>query len=95
MKPQKSLEIRFSAARQVLSFGSCTDAACQLNVPDSARLKIVTKAKQNCVAYKPPVRKTGRGRPPKKGKKVVLRELFSSDSSRFTKAELKLYGKRQ
>jgi len=67
----------------------------ELNASDSARLEIVTRAKQNCVAFKPPVRKAGRGRPPKKGEKVILRNLFSSESSRFTKAELKLYGKQQ
>ncbi len=80
--------------RYFLSVPALTRLA-ELNTSGSARLEIVTKAKQNCVTFEPPVRKTGRGRPPKKGKKVILRELFSSDSSCFTKAELKLYGKRQ
>ncbi len=80
--------------RYFLSVPALTRLA-ELNASDSAHLEIVTKAKQNCVAIKPPVRRTGRGRPPKKGEKVILRDLFSSESSRFTKAELKLYGKRQ
>jgi len=80
--------------RYFLSVSALTRLA-ELNALKSTRLKIVTKAKQNCVAWEPPVRKAGRGRPPKKGEKVILRELFSSESSRFTKAELKLYGKRQ
>ncbi len=57
------------------------------------RLEIVTKAKQNRAAFKLPVRKAGRGGPPQKGEKVILRDLFSEDGSRFTKAELELYGK--
>ncbi len=65
----------------------------ELNASDSTRVEIVTRAKQNCVAFKQPVRKAGRGRPPKKGEKVVLKELFSTESSHFTKMELELYGK--
>jgi len=67
----------------------------ELNKAGPARVEIVTKAKQNCVAFKAPVRKAGRGRPPKKGEKVILRELFSAESSRFTKTELEMYGKQK
>ncbi len=73
--------------RYFLSVPALTRLA-ELNATDSTRLEIITKAKQNCVAFKPPVRKAGRGRPPKKSEKVVLRDLFSAESSRFTKTEL-------
>ncbi len=65
----------------------------ELNTPDSTRLEIVMKAKQNRAAFKLSVRKAGQGGPPKKGEKVILRDLFSEDGARFMKAELKLYGK--
>ncbi len=62
--------------RYFLSVPALTRLA-ELNAADSTRLEIITKVKQNCVAFKPPVRKAGRGRPPKKGEKVVLRDIFS------------------
>ncbi len=80
--------------RYFLSVPALTRLA-ELNASQSARLEIVTKAKQNCVAFKQPVKKSGRGRPPKKGEKVRLKDIFSTDSSHFTKAELELYGKRK
>lgn len=44
---------------------------------NQARLDLVTKTKTNAIAYEPPAfKKPGRGRPPKKGKKVKLKELF-------------------
>jgi len=65
----------------------------ELNASGSVHLEIITKAKQNCVAFKQPERKSGRGRPAKKGDKVVLKDLFSADSAPFTKTVLELYGK--
>jgi len=54
---------------------------------------MITKAKLNCVAFHLPERKSGRGRPAKKGDKLVLKDLFSANSTPFTKTVLKLYGK--
>ncbi len=56
-------------------------------------MEIVTKAKLNCVAYGEPKRKNGRGRPAKKGEKVLLRNLFTDSDTLFQKATLNLYGK--
>ncbi len=57
----------------------------ELNESGCVRLEIITKAKHNCVAFKLPERKSGRGRPPKKGDKLVLKDLFSAGSVSFTK----------
>ncbi len=70
--------------RYFLSVPALTRLA-ELNVANPTRFEIITKAKHNCVALKPPVRKVGRGRLPKKGEKVVLRDLFFTESSRFNK----------
>ncbi len=56
-------------------------------------MEIVTKAKLNCVPYGEPERKNGRGRPAKKGEKVLLRNLFTDSNTMFQKATLNLYGK--
>jgi len=59
-------------------------------------MEIVTKAKKSCVAFqKPGPRKPGRGRPPKKGAAVHLRELFNSHKEQFQEAEVELYGKKE
>jgi len=58
-------------------------------------VQIVTKAKKNAVAYEHPVRKPGRGQPPKKGATVKLLDLFSTRANDFTKATLNIYGKMQ
>ena len=56
---------------------------------------IVTKAKKNAVAYEQPVRKPGRGQPPKKGANVKLLDLFSTHADAFIKAKVNIYGKVQ
>ena len=59
-------------------------------------MEIVTKAKKSCVAYEhPPRKKPGRGRPPKKGRSIKLKELFSSESSSFMETTAVLYGKKE
>ena len=58
-------------------------------------VSIVTKAKKNAVAYDKPVRKPGRGQPPKKGANVKLLDLFSTRADAFTKAKVTIYGKEQ
>jgi len=56
-------------------------------------LSIVTKAKSNATAYEKPKPKTGRGRPPLKGTKVKLRELFKS--GQFIETPVNIYGKKR
>ena len=64
-----------------------------LNGSGSVRLEIVTKAKKSCTAFeKPAPRKSGRGRPPKKGSTVHLKELFVCRKEEFQEAKLELYG---
>jgi hypothetical protein len=58
-------------------------------------LLIVTRAKFNVCAYEKPIRKPGRGRPPVKGNKVKLSELFTSCANQFTKTTVVMYGKKQ
>ena len=67
----------------------------ELNESSDTKMHIVTKAKKNCIAYEPPVKKPGRGRPPKKGNSVKLAELFETYHDAFKTAELQLYGKKE
>ena len=67
-----------------------------LNDSGNVHMDIVTKAKKSCTAYhKPGPRKPGRGRPPKKGAAVHLKELFISHAGQFEETEIELYGKRE
>ncbi|MBS6183388.1 MAG: transposase, partial [Erysipelotrichaceae bacterium] len=67
-----------------------------LNSSRDVRMEIVTKAKKSCTAFeKPGPRKPGRGRPPKKGAAVHLKELFVSHKEEFQEAEVELYGKKE
>ena len=67
-----------------------------LNRDGNVRMEIITKAKKSCTAYeKPGPRKPGRGRPPKKGAAVHLKELFLSHREKFQEAEIELYGKKE
>lgn len=67
-----------------------------LNSSGNVRMEIVTKAKKSCTAFeKPGPRKPGRGRPPKKGAAVHLKELFLSHKDKFQDAEIELYGRKE
>ena len=67
-----------------------------LNDSGNVRMDIVTKAKKSCTAYqKPGSRRPGRGRPPKKGAAVHLKELFVSQAGQFRETEVELYGKKE
>lgn len=67
-----------------------------LNRAGSVRLEIVTKAKKSCTAFeKPAPKKPGRGRPPKKGAAVHLKERFVSHKERFQETRIELYGKQE
>ena len=67
-----------------------------LNGSGNVRMEVITKAKKSCTAYeKPGSRKPGRGRPPKKGAAVHLKELFLSHREKFQGAEVELYGKKE
>ena len=67
-----------------------------LNDNGKVHMDIVTKAKKSCTAYqKPGPRKPGKGRPPKKGASVHLKELFFSHAGEFRETELELYGKKE
>ncbi|MBT2289306.1 transposase [Paenibacillus albidus] len=65
--------------------------ACHL--ASEARMHLVTKAKSNAVAYERPSakKKPGRGRPPKKGPAVKLKELFVTRAADFQTATVRLY----
>lgn len=68
----------------------------ELNGSGEVRMEIVTKAKKSCTAFqKPGPRKPGRGRPPKKGAAVHLKELFVSHKEQFLETETRLYGKKK
>ncbi len=67
-----------------------------LNSSGDIRMEIVTKAKKSAVAYeKPGPRKPGRGRPPKKGAAVHLKEAVLFRKEEFQDAEIELYGKKE
>lgn len=67
-----------------------------LNGTGKVRMEIITKAKKSCTAFeKPGPKKPGRGRPPKKGATVHLKELFSSRKEQFLETQIELYGKQE
>ena len=67
-----------------------------LNRSGRVRLEIVTKAKKSCTAFeKPAPKRPGRGRPPKKGEAVHLKELFETREERFVETRMELYGKQE
>lgn len=78
--------------RYFLSVSALT-ALKELNEPTGSKMHIVTKAKCNCIAYEEPTKKTGRGRPSKKGDKVKLGELFESHYAEFKTTDIQMYGK--
>lgn len=62
----------------------------------AACMHLVTKAKANVVAYeRPATKKPGRGRPPKKGKAIKLKDVFATRASDFQTAPVTLYGKEE
>ncbi|MGW8958588.1 transposase [Paenibacillus sp. NPDC055715] len=66
------------------------------HLASDARMHLVTKAKSNAVAYEHPApKKPGRGRPPKKGKAVKLKELFTTRAADFQTVIVPLYGKEE
>lgn len=67
----------------------------ELNDNTDTKMHIVTKAKQNCIAYEYPTKKAGRGRPSKKGDKVKLRELFDTCHEAFKIVKIQMYGKNE
>lgn len=65
------------------------------NAANEYNVYLISMAKSNAVAYElPPEKSPGPGRPPLKGKKVKLRELFD-DTGAFTEADAVLYGKNE
>lgn len=67
-----------------------------LNHNAATHMEIITKAKKSCTAFeKPAPRKPGRGRPPKKGKTIHLKELFLSHKKLFQEVKMELYGKQE
>ncbi len=88
--PQRRLGIPFSCPVPALK------RLQELTSEETVHMEIVTKAKCNCTAFeKPAPRKSGRGRPPKKGKAVRLKALFESRKEQFRETELVLYGKKE
>ena len=68
----------------------------ELTGRETVHMEIVTKAKRNCTAFeKPAARKSGRGRPPKKGKAVRLKDLFRSHKEYFRETKITIYGKEE
>jgi hypothetical protein len=96
------IEQAFAAAR---TFGNAlllldryflTIPALQRLAEGDGFVHIVTKAKMNAIAYEKPVtKKPGRGRPPKKGNKLKLSELFQTRAADFQAATVTLYGKEE
>ncbi len=83
----------FLLDRYFLSVPALRKLVC-LNQEGSVRMEIVTKAKRSCTTFeKPGPRKPGRGRPPKKGDAVHLKELFTLRREQFQEARMELYGK--
>lgn len=68
----------------------------QEQATSGVRMDLITKAKVNTTAYEfPAAKQPGRGRPPKKGAKVKLKELFQTRAAEFQTAKVMLYGKEE
>jgi hypothetical protein len=65
-----------------------------LNERGQRLLHVLTRAKKNVVAYETPVRKKGKGRPRRYGKKIILADLFVKKQEAFVPTILRLYGKK-
>ena len=67
------------------------------NTTNAPRVDVITKAKSNCTAYRKPhtSRRRKRGRPRLKGTSVHVAKLFTERASRFTKANVYMYGEKQ
>lgn len=63
-----------------------------LNEQGQRLLHVLTRARKNVVAYETPVRKKGKGRPSRYGKKIILADLFVKEA--FVPTTLRLYGKK-
>jgi hypothetical protein len=71
-------------------------AASYIGTNGQALLEVITRAKQIAIGYREPEGSgKRRGRKRIYGKKVVLKDLFEKKREDFTKAHLKLYGKRR
>jgi hypothetical protein len=59
-------------------------------------LKILTKAKMNCVAYaEAPQKKAGRGRPANKGETIHQKDLFEKQKHLFQENKMLFYRKEE
>ena len=68
----------------------------ELNSSGDVHMDIITKAKKSCTAFEQPgPRNPGRGRPPKRGAAVHLKERFVTDKDKFREAKMELYGKEE
>jgi len=67
------------------------------NQSDAPRVDIITKAKNNCRAYRKPrvSRSRKRGRPRRKGMAIQVTTLFAQKAARFTGATVYMYGEKQ
>lgn len=68
-----------------------------LNSESEHRIDLITRAKNNCIAYEEPELDPNphRGRPRKKGAAVKLKLLFTNQAEKFKKATVLMYGKEQ
>ncbi len=66
------------------------------NTDSSIRIDIITRAKNNCIAFEKPIPSfmPRRGRPRKRGNSVKLAELFEKEEL-FKEADVTMYGKSQ
>jgi hypothetical protein len=58
-------------------------------------IDIVARAKQNATGYEMPARKPGRGRPPQKGAKVKLMDLWADSEAARSHTKVVMYGKKE
>ena len=58
-------------------------------------ISVVVRAKRNATAYEKPVRKPGRGRPPKKGESVKLLDLWGNSKDTRVQTTIMMYGKEE
>lgn len=83
--------------RYFLSVPALKELKMHNDAAETPRVDIITKAKNNCRAYRKPraCRSPKRGRPRLKGESVPVASLFTDKASCFTGATVYMYGEKQ
>jgi hypothetical protein len=90
-----AVTLKLTLDRYYLSVPALTALLEETVTAGNPLLSLVMRAKRNPVAYEEPIRKSLRGRPPLKGKKIKVASLFETCKYAFVSMQVMLYGKEE